>query len=374
MGTMAKRWIAFAAAGWLASASVACSDSAGSKVNVTGTDAGDEGAFDTGVELRVPVPAQGRVFVKLETPEVTTLAEDPSVALDWDLAFEGYEVFTNGGASGKGAGTAFGPLDALVFVGDVAPEVPFMNADKASGAFLDWYAYDGRAHALYSRYHVYGVQEDDRLFKVQVLTYYGEREGAAVGALYKVRYAELNADGTVGPTTELENLDATAGGTQSPADAPNEVLDLATGTRSMLTPAAAAASTAWSLSFRRVNVGVNGDHGGPRGTKAVDLSADETANEALADVMNRTEATELARFEAVTRTSFDGKTFHGDRITSAFGTAWLTAGASPPIPARAAWLVSDARGKKYLIGFIGFEGADEASPGTIVMKIKPVSG
>ena len=371
---------------WGLSVLSACSDSAdpaggpnGRPTDVPpGSDGGggsDVDFFDTGTELRVPVPASGRAFVKLANPSVVSVTRAPASSLDWDLAFEGFDVVTNSGVSGQGTGGAFGPLDAATFLGSDAPTVPFISADKAGGAFLDWYAYDETTHALWSRYHVYGVKDADRLFKVQVINYYGERDGAPVAALYKLRYAELFADGTSGAVVDLTGVDGTAGGAQAPETAPSDCLNLGSGRRSMLTPAEAAASTDWSLCFRRSNVGVNGEMGGPRGTIAVDLSASETASETVAQVMARTDVSERARFEAVTHASFDGQVFRGDRIVSVFGEAWLDRSVAPVAPAYATWLVVDASGQqKFLVGFRSFESPTTTSPGTVVMKIKPVRG
>lgn len=380
MGAIVRRvHYAFGIAlGVLATASVtACSDSAGGSPD-TGTpspsgDAGasEGGSLQGGTQLRVPVDAT-RAYVKLDPPSVVTVA-DPKSSLDWDLAFEGREIFTNSGPSGSGQSGAFGPLDTVVFVSDTAPAVPFIAADKAAGAFLEWYAYDGTTHALYSRFHVYGVKEGERLFKVQIVTYYGERDGAPVSGIFKVRYAELLPDGTSAPTVELADVDATAGGANAPVDVPSECLDLTTGTRSMLTPAQAVASTAWSLCFRRSNITVNGELGGPRGTTAVDLNAAETAGETVGTVQQRTDAAEKARFDAANAQAFAGLTFRGDRVVSTFGEAWLQPGVSPVAPTSMVWLAKDASGAhKFLIGFPSFENATATSPGTVVMQIKPV--
>lgn len=371
----------------LALLAAACSDSARSKAkddvpgngNPAAEDGGSDAAvfdpFAGGTEVRVPVPDEGRVFVNLASASVVTVDGDPAASRAWDLAFEGFDVFTNSGASGQGAGGVFGPLDAMVFASGELPEVPFYFQDKPGGAFLDWYAYDGTAHALYSRYHVYGVREEDRLFKVQILGYYGERAGAPIAALYKVRYAELAADGTALETHELENLDATAGGTEGSDTVPSECVELATGERTMLSVAEAQASKAWSLCFRRDRVSVNGEKGGPRGASAVDLSAADTANEALADVMKRTADGEKARFDAVTRASFDGKTFRGDRIVSGFGDAWIAASTSPVEPTFGTWVVVTADGtKKFFLGVTAFEQPTARAPGTVVLRVKPVVG
>lgn len=331
-------------------------------------DAGtDPSAFDSGEELTFTVPDVGRVHVALDPPTVV------DAAAAWDLAFEGYDVFTNGGASGSGAGAAFGPLEPVVFLGEQPPAVPFLTSDRTGGAFLGWYAYSGApAHALYSRFHVVGVRDGDRLFKVQVLGYYGQRDGAAIAALYSLRYAELGAGG-VGPVQELTLLDGTAGGPAGAPTTPNECLDLITGARTMKTPDESRASSDWHLCFRRDAISVNGERGGPRGVGAVDLDAEATKDETLAEVQARTADSERARFDAVTAASFEGKTFRGDRIVSVFGDTWIDRTGSPPKPAYAAWLVQTSGGtKKVLVGFARFENATAAAPGTVVLRAKPL--
>lgn len=341
-----------------------CADTAGESTPTT-SDAGAAEAFEAGTELRVTVPPTGRAYVKLSLPAVASEA-------DWDLAFEGYEVFTNGGASGGGKGAAFGPLDTVTFLGDVAPSVPFLTNDKTGGAFLDWYVYEGSTHALWSRFHVYGVVDGDRRWKVQLLGYYGERDGAPISALYKLRAAEIGGDGVV---RELDAIDGTAGGAAAPEAAPSACVDLGTGTRMMVSPAEARASRAWHLCFRRSSISVNGELGGPRGVTAVDLDAAGTAAETLDVVRARTAETERARFDAVGPAAFDGAVLRGDRVVSAFGDAWLDRKRAPLAPTSAAWLVQDAAGdQKYLVGFAAFESPTTTSPGTIVMRIKPVKG
>jgi hypothetical protein len=161
---------------------------------------------ETVSDLRVELPVSGRVHVKLAPPGVVSPA-DPARSDEWDIAFEGRSIFTNSGASGAGKAGAFGPLDASAFAGDTAPPVPFLDADKPAGGFRDWYAYEGAtAHAIWSRYHVYGVKSGDRLWKLQIVSYYGERDGAPVSALYRLRYA---APG--GEACEVKDLDGTQG-------------------------------------------------------------------------------------------------------------------------------------------------------------------
>src|SRR5262249_35710635 len=149
---------------------------------------------------------------------------------------------------------------------DVAPtDVPLFS-DKAGGAFIRWYFYSGAPdHALFSRFHVFGVKDGDKLYRVQVLGYYGKRDNAPVPALYKIRYAEVGQ-----PAKEAADLDGTAGGPNGSPDAPTECIDLGTGARTMLTAADARASQAWHLCFRRQDISVNGEVGGPRNVGAID--------------------------------------------------------------------------------------------------------
>jgi hypothetical protein len=348
----------------------ACSDAAGPTTPAETPETPAAKTQASGVELRVSVPMAGRVFAKLAPPGVVAIDGDPKGSSDWDLAFEGFDLFTNGGASGAGHAAAFGPLDAAAFDVGEAPEVPFTTADKAGGAFDDWYAYDDAAHALWSRYHVFGVKDGTRAWKVQVLSYYGERNGAPASALYAIRYAELTANGALA-TQEARGIDGTAGGAQSNPTAASECIDLGTGARAMLTEAASAASTEWHLCFRRSAVRVNGGVAGPRGVVAVDLEAG--AAETTDQIEARTPESERPRFDAVTLASFADKTFRGDRVVSAFGGAWLDPTRSRPAPGT--WLVVDASGQqKHLVTFQAFEGSTATTPGTIVLRVKPAKG
>ena len=350
----------------------ACSDSADPGKG-SGGAGGAPAQFDSGVELRVPVADAGRTYVKLSPPSIV-VPDDPATSADWDLAFEHFEVFTNGGVSGPGQGAAFGPLDAAVFARGEIPEVPFLAPDKTGGAFLDWYAYESETHALFSRYHVYGVRDGDQLWKVQVLTYYGLRDGAAVSALYALRYAAIDP-GHAGTTRDETDLDGSAGGVAAPSTAPSECIDLGSGVRTMLTPDAARTSNAWHLCFRRASIMVNGEAGGPRGIGAVDPAAGQTATETFAAIKEKTAETERPSFDAVSVTAFEQKTFRGDRTISAFSDLWTDGAKGASAPLLAAWLVRDALGRQqFLLGFTAFENATPKSPGTVVMRIKPAGG
>ncbi len=321
-----------------------------------------------GEELLVDV-STGRVQVKLAPPSVVASGDD------WDLAFEGLDVFTNSGPSGPGAGSGFGPLDPGVFEAGTDPGVPFTTPDRAGGAFLDWYLYEGApAHVLWSRYHVHAVGKGERRWKVQLLGYYGNLDGEPVAGLYRLRYAELTADG-VGPTREIASIDATAGGVGGPATAPSACLDLASGTVTALAPTEAATRTDWDLCMRRDVVTVNGEQGGPGTTTAADLDAALTAGEQLAAIEARTADSELAHFDAVTRASLDGVTLRGDHIVSVFGTSWLDRSGAVPGPATGSWLVVGPDSKRRaLITFARFDDASATTPGTVHLHIKSIPG
>lgn len=328
--------------------------------------------FSSGVSLDIDVAADRKTFVRLDQPAV--VAADRATSTDWDLAFIGYNVYTNSGPSGPGASSAFGPLDAATFLLDDAPTgLPFMAQDKTGGAFIGWYFYDGTTHYLWSRFHTFGVKDGNRLWKVQIVTYYGERNGGPVSALYKVRYAELTG-GTTGPTQAI-TLDGTAGGTTPTATDKSGCVDLGTGAASSLTPAEAAASSAWHLCARRDVIAVNGGVSGPRGATSTDLDVGKIPTETLEQVKVRTEASETATFDAIVEASFASSTFLPDGVVSAFRDLWLDKSATPPARGTGAWLVKSARNEDlFLVAFPEFTGSTAATPTKIKLSIKNVSG
>lgn len=329
--------------------------------------------INEGTELSFEVPEADRVYLDLAKAEVVAPPEgEASVA--WDLALTGYDVLTNSGPSGPGAGSGFGPLDPIEFLGDVLPVVPFLAADATGGAFLDWWKYDNSAHVIWSRYHVYGIKDGARLWKVQVLSFYGDEQGAPVSALYQVRYAEVFED-SVGPVQTLTKIDGTAGGPSPPETAPSDCLDLSTGALIPLTPAEAHASTAWHLCFRRSEIFVNGEEGGPKGVLAVDIDAKKTAGESLDEVKMKTADSELARFEGIDHAALTAPdlVYRGDRIVTTFTDLWLDPGADPPAPKDVAWLVVGADGAtNFLLRFDRFEGPTAKTPGKVTMRVKTV--
>lgn len=337
----------------------------------TGTSTGTGGnPFEEAPHVDVDT-RNGPAFVDLDTVAVV------DELADWELKLDGLDVFTNGGVSGAGESKAFGPQDALLFLGSEVPaDFPFMIEDKAGGAFLDWYDYDGTTHALYSRYHVIGVRRGSDLFKVQVLGYYGEEQGAPISALFQLRSARVGSSGNEAMHV-WENIDGTAGGTSPTESDPSGCVVLGTGERLALTPGQAAVSTEWDLCFRRDAISVNGGDGGPGQVEAVNLQAGDIAAESLDEVKARTAASEQAAFEVVSyaQLSAPGLDWRGDGVVSAFTGKWIDRSVDPVAPVPAAWLVAGADGETpFFIAFERFEGATATSPGIVRIRVKKIRG
>lgn len=347
----------------------------------TSSGQGGEGGVDLGDEgtpIAVPVPETGKVYVDLDAPAVLELTDaQAATSTEWELAFEGLDVFTNSGVSGPGAGGSFGPYDGFVFLSDVEPELPFLLEDRTGGAFLRWYAYEGAIHALWSRYHVYGIRDPEgATYKLQVLGYYGEIQGAPVAAVYQLRWAEATAQG-VGATQTIDDLDGTAGGLAGDDDDPSGCLDLATGTVHPYTEAEAQAATDWHVCFRRDAISVNGGLGGPGGVAAVDITRTYAPEELELEAYKAmTPASQLGPFDDVDFAALDADTlvYRGDRVVSAFDTAWVDTSVSPPAPTSTTWLVQRADGEqRFLVYAERFEGATDTHAGTVQLRVKAVS-
>lgn len=336
-------------------------------------DAGTDGGvvdFSSGTELSVPVAADARTYVRLEEPALVDA--ETGTSKDWDLAFVGYNVYTNSGPSGPGQAAAFGPLDTVTFMLDEAPQAPFMAQDKTGGAFLGWYFYDGGTHYLYSRFHTFGVRDGEKLWKVQLLTFYGERNGGPVSALYKLRYAQLSP--TPGPTQTI-TLDGVAGGSSAPPNEPSGCIDLETGVQVLHTPVEASTVNDWHICARRDVVSVNGGVSGPRGATSADLDAAKSTSETLGELKGLTEQSTQAAFEAVTAESFRNVQFLVDGPVSAFRDLWIDKTSAPPIAGYGAWVVKSAKSEQlYLIAFPEFVDSTATSPTQVQLFVKKISG
>jgi hypothetical protein len=356
---------------WLGYALVGCS-SASVDDAPSASAAGGPGQAREPVELEVG--SDHRTFVELATPSELEVDGQGEDSIAWDIALQGRDVFTNGGISGPGDSSAFGPLAAPTYLSDTAPDVPLLLKDRAGGALIDWYDYGGETHQLFSRYHVYGLRDGDRVFKLQVLGYYGEQLGAPVAALYHVRYAEVTPAG-VGDTHEVSMIDATSGGSKDNDREPSGCLELDSEEVSQLTPAEAQKSSAWQLCFRREAIAVNGGLSGPRGMQAVDLQADATADETEAEVQARTAASEERLFDDVDFATLSEPAlgYRADGVVTAFAERWLVPGSAPLELSDSVWLVIGADGaSKYLLKFSALSGDPASEVASLRLEAKPV--
>jgi len=341
-----------------------------------GGDTGEAGSPSSdGDGLELTIGPDARTFVELSTPSLLNDVQGTgSESIAWDLALQGRDVFTNGGISGPGNSSAFGPLSSPTYLSDTAPDVPLMLKDRAGGALIDWYKYAGATHQLFSRYHVYGIQDGSRFYKLQILGYYGEQLGAPVAALYRVRYAEVTADG-VGKTHEVLDIDATAGGSKDDDKQPSGCLDFDSEQVTPLTPAEAVTSEAWQLCFRREAIAVNGGLSGPRAMQAVDLQAADTADETAMQIQARTRDSEQQPFDDVDYVTLTDPTlaYRTDGVVTAFAQRWLEPGSDPLALSDSVWLVIGADGaSKYLMQFSDLVGDPAAGPATLTLQAKSV--
>lgn len=339
-----------------------------------GENAAGAGAVGAPAALTVTLGPDRRTFVELGTPAVVAVKGTGSGSIAWDIALQGHDVFTNGGISGPGNSSAFGPLSPPTYLSDTAPDTPLLLKDRAGGALLDWYDYVGDTHQLFSRYHVYALRDGERLFKLQVLGYYGEQLGAPVPALYHVRYAEVTDQG-LGETHEVAGIDATAGGSKDDDSAPSACLELDSEKVSALTPAEAQESDAWQLCFRREAISVNGGLSGPRGMEAVDLQAAASADETEEEIKKRTAASEQPLFDEPDFATLTepALVYRPDGIVTAFAQRWLEPGTDPLAVQDGVWLVLGADGaSKYLLRFSKLSGDPALEEATLSVEAKLV--
>jgi len=128
-------------------------------------------AFGETRTLQVPVPnATAPVYVDLARGAVTDAA-------DWDLAFDGWNLRVNGGASGSGqagAALATSAFASITTASDLAATA--YRGDAAGGLFgvKRWYRYNltGTDHQVWPTYEVYLLKRGSTVWKVQVTGYY----------------------------------------------------------------------------------------------------------------------------------------------------------------------------------------------------------
>jgi hypothetical protein len=332
-------------------------------------DAGSEpDAGLPGEAMRIDVPSSDPVFVNLKRRRGVSVAR---ASLDWDLRFEGFRVFTNSGPSGPGDGAAFGPSDELDLLFDTVPAVP-LRPDRAVGPLSAWYLYQGGV--IYSRYHLYGVRKGDRLWKLQILSYYGQQSGQDTSGLYQLRYAQVSEAGSEA-TVAVMDLDATGGGdTATNESSVAGCLDFASGDVFPLSRGELDASPDWDVCFLRNDAFANGGLSGPGSVTIADL--DPEAVLSVDDLGALTEQAELERFDAVdlaTLTDPDLHYYPDEQVASFFDDAWVDTPGADAQPTPGTFIVRTADGQRYYVLLCtSIDGATDQAPGTLTFRIKEV--
>jgi hypothetical protein len=118
---------------------------------------------------QVSVPATGQVQFDLNTGTQTSV--------NWDIAFEGYNIRVNGGASGSGQAGAIpaGMSFSAITDPSEAPSTVY-KADAFGGVFdaKAWYRYNitGTDHQIWPTFDVYLIKRGTEVYKVQLTNYY----------------------------------------------------------------------------------------------------------------------------------------------------------------------------------------------------------
>jgi hypothetical protein len=172
-------------------------------------DGGDHGNAS---ELVVDATAKDAwTYVSFETGVIAAPA-DPKASLDWDVAFQRYNVKTNGGTSGPGQGAAaeLGALDlkdtTTAAVGSWTADAEIADARTNSKQSMNsilsgWYDYHFLKHVLVSKYRLYAIRAaDGRVALFKIYDYYDD-VGAAGKLTILFRFPVQSGDAPdAGPT------------------------------------------------------------------------------------------------------------------------------------------------------------------------------
>lgn len=128
----------------------------------------------------------GRVYFDLASGAVSTAAR-------WDIALEGYDIRVNGGASGAGQAGAVAARESFASITNAAsPPASVFKGDSYGGIFKTrpWYRYNltGTDHQVWPTFDVYLLKRGERMYKVQITSYYGP---AGEPRRITVRYARI---------------------------------------------------------------------------------------------------------------------------------------------------------------------------------------
>jgi hypothetical protein len=176
----------------------------------------------------------GWTYFSFAAGKVVPAPANPEASLDWDLAFQRYNMKTNGGTSGKGQG-AVADLGELkmeetdvvkspAWAADAVVEDARTGEKRSMNATLGgWYAYHFGRHQLVSLYRLYAVRAaDGRVATFKIYDYY-DAAGTAGHFTILFRFPmPLEGQQTDGDPTPGTNC-ALVPGEAPPADTVDEV-------------------------------------------------------------------------------------------------------------------------------------------------------
>jgi hypothetical protein len=223
-----------------------------------------------------------------------------------------------------------------------------------------------------SRGHVYGIDDGERLWKLQFLSYYEEHDGEQQPALYSLRYQEVSAGGDA-ELVELKGIDARGAGASVGPSSKLACIDLRNAETRLLDEATTRVDRTWHICLRRTQAFVNGGYSGPAAVKAADL--DLILDQEASGLARVTREQLLERFVAVqyadlSDTNLGYRT--DDAVRSGFGNGWVDAPgpSASPLPG-VAWLVRAADGvQHYGVLVTRLEQPRAEAPGTVTLQIK----
>ncbi len=234
-------------------------------------------------EKRDSLEANGSITFEGKEPlcfsfnQKTTVECDTSSA--WDLKFKDWFIFTNGGTSGKHAGGGV-YMKADHYDEITAVNVPGMVfTDNYGSVFDNWYDADMTdTFTISTKGFVYLVKKDEKVYKISIVSYYGEAQGSPVSAIYTIRIADLEDPENV---KTLSDINAAAGGSDAKGDAAYITLD---GNILKLTDKEAEESLDWDMKFKRYNINLNSGVSGSGRVLGVKLSTKDFDAVSSADI------------------------------------------------------------------------------------------
>lgn len=207
---------------------------------------------------------------------IVAAPEKPEESLDWDIAFQRYNMKTNGGTSGPGQGAVadLGELDMKTTtsaqvsnwtVDAVIEDARTSDKRSMNSVLSGWYSYHFGRHELVSKYLLYAVRAaDGRVALFKIHDYYDD---AGTAGHYKVLYRFPTGADLVDGGTPNETPD---GGT--PAEVPEDSVTESNGVTFGETNLDARAGTTFFSFSQHGAIAVAGD---PKQSNAWDLTFED---------------------------------------------------------------------------------------------------